>query len=123
MLDRSKNCADIYPLHGVYVFQSIKDGEGIVLCEHDFSAAIEIHVASHGGWKGFLLQFHCYEPWKESAWKIESVEELIQLLEQSCASECSRSFNVSYCQELVSFLKLALERKFEVTIKFEWGRV
>ena len=123
MLDLSKNCADTYPLHGSYIFQSAKNGVGITLCDHDFEDAIMKHEASDQGWKGFLLQFHCYEPWKENAWEIENLEELVRLLEQGIVYELPEHFNASHCLLLVDFLKSASESSLAVTIEFVWGGV
>lgn len=123
MLDLSEKCANVYPLHGVYIFNTPQKYNAIALCAHDFDSVIETHEAPNQHQQGFWLQFHCYEPWKEKAWELESVEELIELLQQGCVHESIGARNSLTCWKLIEFLKSALANNLQVTIEYKWGGV
>lgn len=97
--------------------------DALALCDHDFEEAIRVHVASKSGWDGFLLQFHCNEPWKDHEWEIDDIDELVQILLRGMANNLPEYFCSSNCLELINFLKRSLLNNDNVTIKYDWGGV
>ena len=122
MLDLSKGCANKYPLHGIYLFQIVGD-DGLAICDHDFDEAINVNIVNGQALSGFLLQYHCYEPWKEGDWVIANLVELIELLESSLSQVVCESFSSDKCLLLVNYLKSAVKGNKDVSMRSEWGGV
>ena len=118
--DLSENCADVYPLHGIYIFNNVDRKDTIVVCDHDFNPVIEANQLDKN-YTGFLLEYHCNFPWDDTPWIIEDIEELIQLLETGL-----KKLNFSHADKnnpnaLINFLYDAFYRKQNVSIATDWG--
>ena len=121
MQDLSKGCSDTYPLHGLYVFCNVAINSAISICDHDFEPAIEVTEPNADGWQGFTLQYHCFQPWDNSPWLIEDIDELVALLGIGISKANCDSFSAQNCSELLSFLKSAQESAQQVSMHKEWG--
>lgn len=102
----SPECAD---QHKTYGFYNSYTNEEVVICDHDFEAALDRQACPSTGWEGFLLQYHTEmsdaTPRQNASWYLEDPTALSAYLHAACGVVDAANFSAKNCAALAQFLE------------------
>ena len=118
--DFSKDCANEFPLHGVYIYRSRNSGKELIICDHEIDPVLEALEPDESGWTGLALEYHCNESWKDSYWLVPDRKIALAQLKTGM-STCEEKIDNAKLGKLVEFFQQTIDKDHEIEIKYEFG--